>query len=100
MIKKIMSVLMIMALPMGVAATSLSAQETEGVKSEPAIEQAQVEKEMHCTVTEIEGTKVMLQSDDGEQLAINVNEAKTLEDLNVGDRVAVKNGKIMKQKEE
>ena len=100
MIKKIISVLMIMALLVGFSATAFSAQDAEGTKSEEVMEQTQVEKGVQCTVIEIEGTKVTLQCDDNTQLAINCNDQKILQDLKVGDKVLVKNGKIKKQKEE
>ena len=100
MIKKIISVLVIMALPTGFAATALSAQDSNLKKAEKAVKQAQVEKEEKCTVTKIEGTKVDLQNEKDEQFAMNIKDTKTLQALKVGDKVMVKNGKVTKEKEE
>ena len=100
MVKKILSVLMITAFTMSFSATALSAQDANVKKSEGVVEQGKVEKEERCTVTKIEGTQIALQNDKDEQFAMNIKDSKTLQDLKVGDRVLVKNGKVTKEKEE
>ena len=97
--KKIISLLIIMALPLGFA-TAFSAQDTKVKKAEGTVEQVQVEKEEQCIVTKIEGAKVDLQNDRNEQFAMNIKDEKTLQELKVGDKVLVKNGKIKKEKED
>lgn len=100
MVKKFISVLMIIALPMGFAGTAFSAQDANDKKVEDVIKQAQVEKEERCTVTKIDGTRVNLQNDKEKQFAMNITDPKILQDLKVGDRVVLKNGKVTKEKEE
>ncbi|MGD9158033.1 MAG: hypothetical protein PVG39_06475 [Desulfobacteraceae bacterium] len=100
MIKKIMSVLVIAAFSTGFAATVLSAEEASAVKAGDIVNQVKMEKAERCIVTKIEGSKINLQNDKDEQFAMTVYDSKTLQDLKVGDRVLLKDGKVIKEKEE
>ena len=100
MIKKILSVLVIAVFSTGFAATALSAEEASAVKASDIVNQVKMEKVERCIVTKIEGAKINLQNDKDEQFAMTVNDSKTLEALKVGDKVLLKDGKVIKEKEE
>jgi pyruvate kinase len=100
MIKKILSALVIAAFTTGFAATVLSAEEANAVKASAMVNQVKMEKVEQCIITKIEGAKINLQNDKDEQFAMTVNDSKTLQDLKVGDKVLLKDGKIIKEKEE
>ena len=50
------------------------------------------------TVSRIEGDQVTLESEKGEEITVSVVDSEVLADLQVGDKVLVKNGKIVKNK--
>jgi pyruvate kinase len=79
--KKLIVLLVAMAFALGVVGVSLSAaQEIKG------------------TVAKIEGDKVTIQDAAGKQTTVSVNDPRTLQDLKVGDRVSIKDGKLTKEK--
>lgn len=100
MVKKIISILIVAALPLGFAATAFSAQDATIAKAEDTVQQAQEAKEERCTVTKIEGTRINMQNEKNEPVAMVIKDPQTLEGLKVGDKVLVRNGEVMKQKEE
>ena len=81
MTKKLIVLLVAMAFALGVVGVSLSAaQEIKG------------------TVAKIEGDKVTIQDAAGKQTTVSVNDPTMLQDLKVGDRVSIKDGKLTKEK--
>jgi hypothetical protein len=101
-IKKLIAVLMIAALPLGFAGMAFSAQEANGIGADGitllAASSEQEEQEVRGTITNIEGNEITLQSDSGEQLTINLQGSELLENLEVGDRLLalVKEGQVTK----
>ena len=55
-------------------------------------------QEIKGTVTKIEGDKVTIQDAAGKQTTVSVNDPRMLQDLKVGDRVSIKDGKLTKEK--
>jgi len=55
-------------------------------------------QEIKGTVSKIEGDKLTLEDDMGKQVTISVKDPMILKDLKVGDRVSVKDGKVIKEK--
>lgn len=79
--KKLIVLLTAMAFALGVVGVSLSAaQEIKG------------------TVSKIEGDKITIQDAAGKETTVSVNDPRTLQDLKVGDRVSIKDGKLTKEK--
>lgn len=79
-IKKLIVLLMATVFTLGFVGLSFSAQEIKG------------------TVSKIEGDKLTLEDDMGKQVTISVKDPMILKDLKVGDRVSVKDGKVIKEK--
>jgi len=77
--KRFIALLMVMALTLGVAGLSFSAQETKG------------------TVAKIEGSKLTIQDDMGKKTTVQVKDQESLKEVKVGDRVSVKDGKVIKE---
>lgn len=96
-IKKLIAVLMIAALPLGFAGMAFSAQEANGIGADGITLLAGSEQEVRGKITKIEGTQITLQSDSGEVLTMNIWDTETLQNLKVGDMVLVKNGKVTKE---
>ncbi len=78
--RRLVVLLMVVAFTLGVASLSFSAEEIKG------------------TVSKIEGNKLTIQDDMGKQITVSVQDPKALEDLKVGDRVSIKDGKVTKEK--
>jgi len=96
--KKWIAILMVMALPLGFAGMSFSADELNGVDVAGESLSASSEQEVRGTISKIEGTTIILVNDNGEQITVHVRDAKMLKDLKMGDRVLVKDGKVIKEK--
>jgi len=79
MIKKLIVLLMVTTFVLGVAGISFSAQEVKG------------------TVSKIEGNKLTLLDDMGKQITVQVKDQESLKEVKVGDRVSVKDGKVIKE---
>jgi pyruvate kinase len=79
--KKLIVLLVAMAFALGVVGVSLSAaQEVKG------------------KVAKIEGDKVTVQDAAGKETTVSVDDPRMLQDLKVGDRVSIKDGKLKKEK--
>ncbi len=98
MVKKLIFILLVAALPAGYASAAVSEQASDSDKTIEAVQDVKKEKTEFCTVVKIEGTKVDLKNDKEEKFAMNISDPDTLEGLKVGDRVMVKNGKVSKEK--
>jgi pyruvate kinase len=59
-----------------------------------------VEKGVTGTVTKIEGSKVSILDSMGNEKTIKVTDTEILKDLKVGDHVSIKDGQLIKEKEE
>jgi len=79
MIKKLIVFLMVTTFALGVAGIGFSAQEVKG------------------TVSKIEGNKLTLLDDMGKQITVQVKDQESLKEVKVGDRVSVKDGKVIKE---
>jgi len=79
MIKKLIVLLMVTTFALAVAGISFSAQEVKG------------------TVSKIEGNKLTLLDDTGKQITVQVKDQESLKEVKVGDRVSVKDGKVIKE---
>ncbi len=79
MIRKSIVLLMVAAFTLGVVGLSFSAQEVKG------------------TVSKIEGNKLTLLDDTGKQITVQVKDRESLKEVKVGDRVSVKDGKVIKE---
>lgn len=58
------------------------------------------EKGVTGTVTKIEGSKVSILDSMGNEKTIKVTDTEILKDLKVGDHVSIKDGQLIKEKEE
>jgi len=79
MIKKLIVLLMVTTFALAVTGISFSAQEVKG------------------TVSKIEGNKLTLLDDTGKQITVQVKDQESLKEVKVGDRVSVKDGKVIKE---
>jgi outer membrane lipoprotein SlyB len=79
MIRKSIVLLMVAIFTLGVVGLSFSAQEVKG------------------TVSKIEGNKLTLLDDTGKQITVQVKDRESLKEVKVGDRVSVKDGKVIKE---
>ena len=77
--KKLIILLMAVVFTLGVVGLSFSAQEIKG------------------TVSKIEGDKLGIVDDKGNEKTVKVKDLESLKEIKVGDRVLVKNGKVTKE---
>ena len=80
MTKRLIVLLMVTVFTLGVVGVSFSAEEVKG------------------TVAKIEGDKLTIQDDTGKQTTVQVKDQESLKEIKVGDRVLVKDGKVIKEK--
>jgi len=78
--KKLIVLLVATVFTLGVVGLSFSAQEVKG------------------TVSKIEGNKLTIQDDMGKEKTVTVKDLDSLKEIQVGDRVSVKDGKVTKEK--
>ena len=79
--KRLIVLLMITAFTLGVAGMSFAAEEVKG------------------TVSKIEGNKLTVLDDmSNKQITVTVQDPAALKGLEVGDRVAIKDGKVIREK--
>ena len=95
----ILMLMMVMALPFYLASIGIAGQAANqnmdpGVKLSANSQQEGIA--VHGTVSKIEGNQVTLENEKGEEITLSVVESEVLADLQVGDKVLVKNGKIIK----
>ena len=55
-------------------------------------------QEIKGTVTKIDGNQLTIQDDMGKQITVQVKDQESLKEIKVGDRVLVKDGKVIKEK--
>jgi len=77
--KRLIVLLMVMAFTLAVAGLGFSAQDTKG------------------TVAKIEGNKLTILDDTGKQTTVQVKDQESLKEVKVGDKVLVKDGKVIKE---
>ncbi len=77
--KKLIVLLMAMVFTLGVVGLSFSAQDIKG------------------TVSKIEGDKVTIKDDMGKEQTVKVKDLGSLKEIKVGDKVMVKDGKVVKE---
>lgn len=58
---------------------------------------ASAQQEVKGTVSKMEGNQITIRDDSGKQITVSVQDPMTLKDLKVGDRVSVKDGKVIKE---
>ncbi len=78
-IKRLIVLLMVTAFTFGIVGMGFSAQEVKG------------------TVAKIEGNKLTIQDDMGKQITVQIKDQESLKEIKVGDRVSIKNGKVIKE---
>lgn len=78
-IKSLIVLLMAVAFTLGVVGLSFSAQEIKG------------------TVSKIEGDKLTLVDNVGKEKTVKVKDMESIKEVQVGDKVLVKNGKVIKE---
>ncbi len=81
MIKKSIVILMAMVLTLGVIGLSYSAQDVKG------------------TVSKIDGDKLTIMDDKGKEQTVTIKDMESLKQVKVGDKVLVKDGKVVKEKQ-
>ncbi len=81
MIKKSIVILMAMVFTLGVVGLSYSAQEVKG------------------TVSKIDGDKLTIMDDKGQEQTVTIKDMESLKQVKVGDKVLVKDGKVVKEKQ-
>ncbi len=79
MIKKFIILLMAAVFTLGVVGLSFSAQEIKG------------------TVKKIDGDKLAILDDMGKEKTVKIKDLESLKEIKVGDRVLVKDGKVIKE---
>ena len=79
MTKRLIILLMATAFVLGVVSPSFSAQEIKG------------------TVSKIDGNKLTLVDDTGKEKTVTIKDKESLKEVKVGDRVSVKDGKVIKE---
>lgn len=77
--KKLIVLLMVAAFTFGMVGLGFSAQEVKG------------------TVSKIEGIQLTIQDEMGKQTTVKVEDPADLKDLQIGDKVLVKDGKVTKE---
>ncbi|QCQ22562.1 hypothetical protein [Desulfoglaeba alkanexedens] len=104
-VRKWMAVFMISVLPLGFAGVTVSAQEVDGIGADGVTvlatldQEEQSAQEARGKITKIEGTVITVLSDSGEELTVHVEDTEALENLKVGDRVVMKEGRLTKEEE-
>ncbi len=78
-IKRLTVLLMAMVFTLGVVGLSFSAQEVKG------------------TVSKIEGSNLTVLDDMGKEQTVMVKDLESLKEIKIGDKVSVKDGKVMKE---
>ena len=78
-IKRLIILLMAAVFTLGVVGLSFSAQEIKG------------------TVSKIDGNKLTILDDKGKEKTVKVKDLESLKEVKVGDRVLVKDGKVIKE---
>ena len=76
--KRLIVLLMAMVFTLGVVGLSFSAQEIKG------------------TVSKIEGNKLSILDETGKEKTVNVKDKESLKEIKVGDKVLLKDGKVIK----
>jgi pyruvate kinase len=79
MTKRLIVLLMATAFVLGVVGLSFSAPEIKG------------------TVSKIDGNKLTLVDETGKEKTVTVKDKESLKEVKVGDRVSVKDGKVIKE---
>jgi outer membrane lipoprotein SlyB len=77
--KKLIVLLMAMVFTLSAVSLSFSAQEVKG------------------TVSKIDGNKLTILDDKGVEQTVNVKDLQSLKEIKVGDKVLVKDGKVIKE---
>ncbi len=80
MTKKLIVLLMATVFTLGLVSLSFSAEEVKG------------------TVSKITGDQLTILDDTGKEQTVKVKDLESLKDIKVGDMVAVKDGKVIKEK--
>ena len=78
-VKRLIVLLMAMVFTLGIVSLSFPAQEVKG------------------TVARIEGNKLTIRDDMGKEKTLKVKDLESLKEIKVGDRVLVKDGKVIKE---
>ncbi len=78
-IRRLIVLLMVTAFTLGVVGMSFSAQEIKG------------------TISKIDGDKLTLLDDTGKERTVIVKDKESLKEVKVGDKVLVKDGKVIRE---
>ncbi len=78
--KKLIVFVMAVVFTLGVVGLSYSAQEVKG------------------TISKIDGDKLTIMDDKGKEQTVSIKDMESLKELKVGDKVMVKDGKVIKEK--
>ncbi len=78
--KKLIVFAMAVLFTLGVVGLSYSAQEVKG------------------TISKIDGDKLTIMDDKGKEQTVSIKDMESLKELKVGDKVMVKDGKVIKEK--
>ncbi len=78
-IRRLIVLLMVTAFTLGVVGMSFSAQEIKG------------------TISKIDGDKLTLLDDTGKERTVTVKDKESLKEVKVGDKVLVKDGKVIRE---
>jgi len=96
--KKWIAIGMVMMLPLGAAGMSFAAEEAGGVALTELRMADASGQEVKGTISMIQGDKITVEDDSGESISVLIQDPKILENLKVGDKVVVKDGKLIEQK--